>query len=446
MWREKRGILLRGLSTDVWLALVLVLLLPGSAGADDALSRLAASQQAAIETSPQLEMLRAAVDVRSAEGRAESAAGTPYLELQQEGVGSGFDWESNAQTTLRIGKPFNLPGHARARRELRDAADAWVPAAREAAFLETAAAVSRRWLDVAIAEERLAVARRRLARLDRAQALQRARLEAGELAGTDVTQIELARAGVASTVRRLESERVKAVEALRKYCAERCRLPRPGDLRDLREATATPKPQEDLAAFLEASPLWRSRGLRLEVDRSRARVTEATAWGRPEAELEWEHIPALEGLPGFDAFGVRFRFPLPAGDAGTQMREAAGSRKLEAEATWRVERARLMARLRSAMAAARAAEKTLDDLEPILEDMERAEHSLAEQFRLGAISYLVYIDGMSRFDDIRLEALEARRSLLDARLEMAILGGGRSAFPLPETPPAPGSGDMEASQ
>ncbi|HHQ48118.1 MAG TPA: hypothetical protein ENK19_04460, partial [Acidobacteria bacterium] len=157
-------------------------LLAATLAADDVVSRLSATQRATVARSPGLALARAAVDVRSAENRSEAAAGTPYVELQQEGVGSGFDWESNAQTTLRIGTPFNLPSHARARRELRDAADAWVGVAHGAAMLEAVGAVSRKWLDLAVVEERLAVARRRLGRLERALALERVRLDLGEVA------------------------------------------------------------------------------------------------------------------------------------------------------------------------------------------------------------------------------------------------------------------------
>ncbi len=61
-----------------------------------------------------------------------------------------------------------------------------------------------------------------------------------------------------------------------------------------------------------------------------------------------------------------------------------------------------------------------------------AVHSLAEQFRLGAISYLAYIDGLSRFDRIVEETIDARRTLLLARLDLAVLLGDSSIFPLPD--------------
>jgi len=276
--------------------------------------------------------------------------------------------------------------------------------------------------------------------------LQRFRLTIGEVAGTDVTQMELAWAGAMSTVQRQEAEREGTLEALRQLCGGRCVPPKRGDLDELTRLTSTPRIGEDRSAFLEMSPLWRSRALRAAFKREDARVLESTAWGRPEAEIEWEHVPALEGLRSYDAFGVRVRFPLPAGSAASKTREAAKARMVEADAIRRLGRARLLTRLESALAAARASEQTLSKLEPVLQKVERAEHSLAEQFRLGAISYLVYMDGVSRFDDVQLQAIEARRTLLEARLDLAVLGSDSHAFPIPEPPQPPDSQNKENQQ
>ena len=71
-------------------------------------------------------------------------------------------------------------------------------------------------------------------------------------------------------------------------------------------------------------------------------------------------------------------------------------------------------------------------------DLPRTERSLAEQFRLGAISYLVYIDGLSRLDELRGDLVAARLTLLQARLDLATLLADSEIFPIPsaleETP------------
>jgi len=245
----------------------------------------------------------------------------------------------------------------------------------------------------------------------------------------------LAWAGVVSKVNRLEAELQGSIAELRRYCGDRCVLPQPGDLKALLGSTATVEMES--AAALEVSPLWRVKDLRAAVDRSDAEVMEKTAWGRPEAEVEWEHVPGLDGLSSFNAFGVRLRFPLPTGSAGSKTREAAAARKIEAEADLRIGRALLETRLAGALASARSAERTLDQLETVVEKMDDAEFSLAEQFRLGAISYLVYIHGIARFDDIWLEVLEARSALLRQRLVLAVITADARYFPIPELQPTP---------
>jgi hypothetical protein len=89
-------------------------------------------------------------------------------------------------------------------------------------------------------------------------------------------------------------------------------------------------------------------------------------------------------------------------------------------------------RARAALAAAQSASLRLQETEPVLERLPRTETSLSEQFRLGAISYLVYIDGMSRLDELRLQRIEASETLLQAKLDLAVLFGDPALFPIPD--------------
>ena len=68
----------------------------------------------------------------------------------------------------------------------------------------------------------------------------------------------------------------------------------------------------------------------------------------------------------------------------------------------------------------------------LLAGLRNTERSLTEQFRLGTISYLVYFDALSRLDDVVLQNIDARRALLEARLELAVVLFDFSLFPLPE--------------
>jgi outer membrane protein TolC len=91
----------------------------------------------------------------------------------------------------------------------------------------------------------------------------------------------------------------------------------------------------------------------------------------------------------------------------------------------------LKARFEAALATARGAEAALQELGPTLAEVGATGLSLSEQFRLGAISYLVYLDGFSRLDQVLQEAIDARHALLLARLELAGITGTDVFFPLP---------------
>ena len=55
---------------------------------------------------------------------------------------------------------------------------------------------------------------------------------------------------------------------------------------------------------------------RSEVTRLEAKLSKSTAWGRPEADVEWERIPEFDGIDGYDAFGFRIGVPLHLGKTG----------------------------------------------------------------------------------------------------------------------------------
>ena len=62
--------------------------------------------------------------------------------------------------------------------------------------------------------------------------------------------------------------------------------------------------------------------------------------------------------------------------------------------------------------------------------MAETEYSLNEQFRLGAISYLVFLDGVARLDDVRLRHIELQRLHVQSRIELGQLTGDSRYFPL----------------
>ncbi len=323
-----------------------------------------------------------------------------------------------------------LPWRWGERRDLIQAASDWRTAAVRTADLDTAAEAGRRWLELAAAIDARAVVQRRVERLEKAVALQRKRLELGEISGMELIQIELEQARWSAKLSTAEQELELTRESLSELCGDRCDPPQPGDLKELANGTATPDAGRVPERF-ESAPVWRSIAARSELDMARWKSIGQSAAGFPELEAEWERFPALDGLPAYDAAGIRLRFPIPVGSDVRAARAEAAYRAREVSAGLRAQGERLHRRLAGLFSTASASENRLAELGGILEREGQAEHALAEQFRLGAASYLVYIDGLDRLDDLRLDVVKARLELLHARLELAALVADGRSFPLP---------------
>jgi outer membrane protein TolC len=267
-------------------------------------------------------------------------------------------------------------------------------------------------------------------RLDAALNLQEARYQLGEIAGTEVRQIDLEHVSESSRLADARARRLAAEAALTELCGTGWAEVQKGDLAALVEASDTPDPERVSGDRLGQGPLIDLFEGDAGLARSSAELAAATAWGRASIEAEWERIPAIEGLPSYDAWGFTISVPLPIGAAGHRQREQARARVDRADAELEAARLRIKRAAEQALADAEGARRRLSALEPALEDLSFVDHSLGEQFRLGAISYLAYIDGLSRFDRIVEEAISARLDLLEARLELAVLLGDFSLFPM----------------
>ena len=397
----------------------------------DVVTRLGAAQRAAVSGFPGLRAERAGLTADAAALRREAAAGPPFLEWQSEGVG-GSGRSPNAADYLRVGTPFNFPGQISKARTLVRSAESWVVTARDVASLSAAAEASRRWLTLAAALELEALSEARLSRLDDALNLQEARFQLGEIAGTEVRQLDLEHVSESSRLAALRAEVEMARAALRELCGTGWGEVRRGDLKALASISKLSGEMTVTTSALAEGPLLRLAAGDAELERSAAKLISATAWGRAEIEAEWERIPTIDGFPGFDAWGFRLTVPLPIGAAGHRQREEARARADAADASLDVAKLEVLRSAQEARAVLRGATDRLRALEPAINDLPVLVHSMAEQFRLGAISYLAYIDGLSRFDRIVEETIDARRTLLQARLDLAVLLGDTTIFPLPD--------------
>jgi len=403
---------------------------PGSA-VTDTVDRLTEAQRRALVEFPGLRAERARLAADAAGRRLDATAGAPYFQLQTEGL-SGSGRQPNATDTLRVGSPFNFPGQISKARSVVRSADAWLDSADEAAAIAAVAEVTRRWIDLAAAVELEALSRARLERLDTALNLQEARYQLGEIAGTEVRQLDLEHVSQSSRVAALRSDVERARAAVRELCGAGVVDVRSGDLEILTSVSTTPEEAARSLDELAGGPILRRAEGQAELERRTAQLVSATAWGRAGIDLEWERIPSFAGQPGFDALGVQLTLPLPLGAAGHRQREQARARADAADAALELAARQVVLSAEEALAAARGASDRLSALEPALDSLSENDHVLGEQFRLGAISYLAYIDGLNRFDRIVEEAIDARRSLLLARLDLAVLLGDRSVFPLTE--------------
>ena len=389
--------------------------------------RVESVQLAAVASSPALQFQIHAAAFRGAEARSEAAAVNPYLEWQSEGLGS--DRTLNAQDSLRLGTPFNFFGQMGPARDLARTSEESVAMIQRNAIRATAVEAVGRWLDLAAAVERLEVRNARLERLDIALALLEARHQLGEVAGTEVAQLDLEHTDASLLVAATAAQ----VEVLRQAVAELCGpsypAPRPGDLEALAGLSRTPVEREIREQALAAGVPMQNAETEANLEEARARMAAATAWGRPLIEAEWEHFPDIGPVPGYDAWGFRIAVPLPVGSVGARHRAAARERAAAAAASRQTAAREAQSRAEAALAVAEGAQSRLATVASSVRSLPRIEESLFAQCRLGVLTYLEYVYGTVRHDELLLSTINARIDLLSARLQLSYLLDDPSIFP-----------------
>jgi outer membrane protein TolC len=248
-----------------------------------------------------------------------------------------------------------------------------------------------------------------------------------------VIQLELERARLLTQLRSLRSSFAEETAALHRIAG--VDAPRPNgpilaqlldQIPPLPQAGAQPDTGLDGSPWLEASA-GESERRRLE-----GKQAGRTAFGRPELEVTYAHAPTIGELESFESLGLRLHVPLPLGQARKRHNAQSAAEVRRAEAHERQTRRILESRWIAARTRAEQAAATLDSLKEIEEAIGDPEHSVVQQYRLGVISYLAYLDGLERLDSVRLQVIDTRQSLLRARLELAVLTGDAAVFPLPD--------------
>ncbi len=389
--------------------------------------RVESVQLAAVASSPGLQARLHEAAFRGAEARSEAAAFNPYVEWQSEGLGS--DRTANAQDSLRIGTPFNFFGQMGPARDLARTGEDGVAVIQRASVRATALEAVRRWLDLAAAVERLEVRKARLDRLDIALALLEARHQLGEVAGTEVAQLDLEHTDATLLVAAAAADVEVQRQAVKELCGPSYPDPLPGDLEALAGLSRTPDSNDIHGQALAAGLPMRNAETEAGIEEARARMAAATAWGRPMIEAEWEHFPDIGPIPGYDAWGFRIAVPLPLGSVGARNRAAARERAAVADAHRQAASRQTQSRAEAALAVADGAQSRLATVTSAVKTLPRIEESLFAQFRLGVLSHLEYIYGTVRHDEVLLTAIDAHIDLLAARLELSYLLDDPSIFP-----------------
>lgn len=402
-----------------------------------AAEKVRAAMQAAVDGAPLIALQESRLGAEVATLRAEAGAGTPVLSWQSEGIGGGFDRDPNAVDYLRFSLPFHRPWTLGTMRDLREATGNWLETGQRATALEVAALAGRRWLDLAAAKARHELAVARLERLDRAMAIQRKRFELGEISGSERRQVELAHASEAASLEQAAARLLTVRREVEFLVPGGLPDPEAEDLEAL--VGASSRATHSAGSLVAESPVLQLASTRAEVAELEAKRQQRAAWGEPEVEVEWERIPELGVVESYDSFGFRLSIPLPLGRQGHQRQLASEMTYQAANAEHDLMQQRMAVRLETALATVKGAEAALEALAPSLAEVSSTERSLSEQFRLGAISYLIYLDGFNRLDDVLRSAIEARHVLLMARLELAEITGTDAYFPLPRLESEDGS-------
>jgi outer membrane protein TolC len=398
-------------------------------------ARIRSTMQSAVERGPGAAMVEARIDATRAGYSAATAPGAPTIELQREGFKGLFKSQLNSIWYLRARTPFNAPWQSSRNSALEDQVDEWGGPERRARALERAEEAAARWLELAAERERLDLLAERVARMDRALEIQQRRFDVGEVSGSEVTQLGLERLVDLAQLREAEARTIALASAIRALIGGDFPEPQRGDLATLIGASSSLPDPGQIESAVAMTAAVRAAQARASAESRWGDLLAATTYGRPEFSLEYERVPELLGLPAINAWGFMISVPLPFGRARSQ-------RVLEARSTARLREAEARAlqldlerQLREALAMADSAAEVLVDLRPSIARASEIERSLADQFRLGAISYLVYIDGLTRLDEVLLQATASRLSLLSARLRAAALLDDPTIFPLPAPMP-----------
>ncbi len=384
---------------------------------------LASAIDLTLSRNPAIKAAQAAFRAAAARARQAGFQQNPEIEAEIEdiglsGEGRGFD---GSVYTVRVAQLIELGGK-RAKRRLAASLEAEL--ARwdlEAERLDLAAAVKIRFIDLLAAQERVRIvaASHELGRKVRNTAAERVR-------SGKVSPLELTKAEVELTGRRVELRRAERRLAAAKTALAALWNAAPGEVSTLRAAGDLGKvPRLPDLATLEAALGGNPRLARWTTERKLARAVVARQQADRVPDVTLSAGIAYEQDGGNELVEFAFSLPLPLfdrnrGNIAAALAEVDRARQ-EQRAVALALHAELVAQWQELQATAEEAASIADEMLPGARDAFRAAR---QAYRSGKIEYLDVLDAQQTLFEVEMQWLDARAALHRAAARVERLVGG----------------------
>ncbi|MBN1334590.1 MAG: TolC family protein [Deltaproteobacteria bacterium] len=393
-----------------------------------AANRLGRLVEAAWRHAPEVQASLARVRADAADARQAGAPAMPWLEVDARDT-RWLGEAADGMRRIRLGLPFRYPWQWPGQWALLREVEAWQEASERAVRLEVAEAIARAWIDLAAARAATGVAHRLTDRQQVVFEVERTRIEQGLAPPVERVLMEVERARSAARLRKAQVDEAEAAGEVAWLAGEPAEVTEE-DLLDLVAATRTPEGAPSvLVERMRSGAAFRAVEALSNRNREEGRTRMADAMGTPRLEIGIRQERDADLVSPDLSAVVGLRVPIPAGRGVRQERIEGAARVAEAEHDRTARLAEHEARLSSALATARASEDWLSSFGHVLDGLTGAEAALASRHRLRETSGADYLRDLDRLARVRLEILDAARTLLAARLELAVLLEDPQAFP-----------------
>src|SRR5215207_2506319 len=371
---------------------------------------LAAAQDAARRSSPDLRSAREAVAAAAGRERQAGAFANPTLAYGREQVARGG--QSNAQDIAQLEQPLEIGGQRAARRSSAALRRAAVEARLAATTSQLDFEVARAYALAVAADRRARVAEQTTGSFTEAQRVSDRRLAAGDVSGYTARRLRLeavryaARRASAALERRSTRVALATLMGLTTLAVDSLALPT--ELQEPAGEAATLPATEDLLARADSSRAdLRAAALEAEAVAAEARLTARDRIPTPtlSAGYKGERVADSVGGSGarFGGFVAGLSIPVPLFDRRAGAIEAATADARRAIAETEVVRRRVTREVTDAVDALHAAETQRAALAPYLGDDARlALRAVQVSYAEGEITLAEWLDAVRAYQDAEI--------------------------------------------